>query len=149
MASKRLLKEWKKWTEEPPKNCVLLESTVPESKWMIEYTAPTSSLFQGGKFLISLEFDNYPFKAPVLTFITPIYHPNFSDKGEICQNVYEVDWAPTQKVTDVITAVDGTMFVIDQANPLRDEIAVVFRDNEAKFHKTKNEWIAKNNYKGK
>jgi ubiquitin-protein ligase len=121
---------------------------VPESKWMIAYSAPADSLYEGGRFLISLEFDNYPFKAPNLTFITPIYHPNFSDKGEICQNVYEVDWAPTQKVTDVITAVDGVMVYIDESNPLRDEIAVIFRDNIKKFHETKNQWIAKHNYKG-
>jgi ubiquitin-conjugating enzyme E2 D/E len=148
MAAKRLLKEWKNWTEAPPKNCVLLESTVPESKWMIAYSAPADSLYEGGKFHISLEFVNYPFKAPILTFLTPIYHPNFSDKGEICQNVYEVDWAPTQKVTDVIAAVDGVMVYIDESNPLRDEIAVVFRDNQKQFVKTKNEWIAKHNFKG-
>jgi ubiquitin-protein ligase len=59
-----------------------------------------------------------------------------------------VDWAPTQKVTDVIAALDGVMVYIDESNPLRDDIAAVFRDNNKQFHKTKNEWIAKNNFKG-
>merc|ERR1711935_50266 len=145
--AKRLMKEWAAWTKEPPANCVLLESTVPETTWFIAYSAPKASLFEGGTFHVKVEFDNYPFKAPKMTFLTPIYHPNFTAEGEICQNVYEKDWAPTQKVTDVLEAVNQVMIYIDNSTPLREDIATVFRDNEPQFNKTKMEWIKKHNFK--
>ena len=147
MASKRLMKEYKAWTEGAPDGCVLLETTVPENKWFIAYSAPKDSLFEGATFHISIEFDNYPFKAPKMTVMTPIYHPNFTAEGEICQNVYEKDWAPVQKVTDVIKALDGCMIYIDASTPLRTDIATAFRDDPKAFHKTKNEWIQKHNFK--
>ena len=27
--------------------------------------------------------DNYPFRAPKLTFTNPIYHPNFDSEGQV------------------------------------------------------------------
>ena len=145
--AKRLMKEFKAWTEEPPANCVLLETTIPESTWFMAYSAPKDSLYEGATFHVKVEFDNYPFKAPKMTFLTPIYHPNFTKEGEICQNVYEKDWAPTQKVTDVLEAVNQTMIFIDETTPLRADIAEVFSGDKPQFHKTKMEWIQKHNFK--
>ena len=67
---------------------------------MIKLEGPSGSPFEGGVFRLDFQFENYPFKAPKVIFLTQIYHPNIDDKGEICQNVYEKDWAPENNLYD-------------------------------------------------
>lgn len=46
---------------------------------------PLDTPYQGGEFRVNIKFpDNYPFKAPEFLFETPIFHPNITEKGEVC-----------------------------------------------------------------
>ena len=46
--------------------------------WDIIIEGPKDSPYEGGKFLVNIDFsDNYPFKAPRVSFKTKIYHPFF------------------------------------------------------------------------
>ena len=52
-----------------------------------------------GAFKIDLNFPTeYPFKPPILTFATPIYHPNVDDKGQVCLPIiHATNWKPATK----------------------------------------------------
>ena len=56
------------------------------SNWNVTVPGPKGSPYEGGKFVINLDFtDNYPFKCPKIKFVTKIYHPNIkTEEGEIC-----------------------------------------------------------------
>jgi ubiquitin-protein ligase len=42
-------------------------------------------VYKGGVFELKISFtSDYPFKIPKISFITRIYHPNISSKGEVC-----------------------------------------------------------------
>jgi ubiquitin-protein ligase len=44
---------------------------------------------------VAAEFpDQYPIAAPTVTFLTPIFHPNVSDKGELCNGLLLASTAP-------------------------------------------------------
>jgi len=44
--------------------------------------------YDGGIFNFSIVFPTeYPFKAPKITFTTKVYHPNISEKGEVCDAI--------------------------------------------------------------
>lgn len=50
-----------------------IEATVP---------GPKETPYEEMKFRISMDFDShYPFRPPVVKFVTPVYHPNI-DRGE-------------------------------------------------------------------
>ena len=48
-------------------------------------SGPKDSPYEGGTFRMELVIPNtYPFEAPKVTFLTPIYHPNIDSAGRIC-----------------------------------------------------------------
>nr|CDP92200.1 Bm8917, isoform a [Brugia malayi] len=52
--------------------------------------------YNNGMFRLRITFpSDYPFKPPHLCFITPIYHPNIDEKGQMCLAILQYDnWKP-------------------------------------------------------
>lgn len=58
-------------------------------------TGPKETPYESGVFRVKLVIDgDFPQTPPKGYFITRIYHPNISDKGEICVNTLKKDWNP-------------------------------------------------------
>ena len=60
---------------------------------------PLMAPYDKGAFQIELNFPTeYPFKPPILTFQTPIYHPNVDEKGQVCLPIINAaNWKPATK----------------------------------------------------
>eukprot|EP00178_Gracilaria_changii_P018730 TRINITY_DN53853_c0_g1_i1.p1 TRINITY_DN53853_c0_g1~~TRINITY_DN53853_c0_g1_i1.p1 ORF type:complete len:118 (-),score=13.45 TRINITY_DN53853_c0_g1_i1:63-368(-) len=97
---------------------------------------PEDSPFSGGTFELAFVFENYPFKAPKITFNTKIYHPNISDAGEICHEVYEADWKPTKKVRSIMDILRSMLISPNPASPIREDIAQQFAEDHDNYVKT-------------
>jgi len=77
---------------------------------------PKSNVYNQAAFQIEIKLPaEYPFKAPEVRFITPIYHPNVDDKGKICVDILNAaeGFKPTTPLTDVVKAVAN---LIDNPN---------------------------------
>lgn len=58
-----------------------------------DISGPENTPFEGGVFPIRLVLDgDYPNSPPKGYFLTKIFHPNISNKGEICVNTLKKDW---------------------------------------------------------
>ena len=56
---------------------------------------PVGTPYEGGVFRCKLAVENdFPNNPPKGYFITKIFHPNVSEKGEICVNTLKKDWNP-------------------------------------------------------
>lgn len=56
---------------------------------------PVGTPFEGGLFRCKLAVDqDFPNVPPKGYFVTKIFHPNVSEKGEICVNTLKKDWNP-------------------------------------------------------
>lgn len=89
-------------------------------------SGPESSPFEGGQFQIELKLDNFPFKGPIVTYRTKIYHPNINEKGEVCEDMIETGpkWAPTKKLVSVMEKLRSLMLVPNLETPMNNEAAV-------------------------
>lgn len=79
------------------------------SQIIIELIGPSDSLYPGMKFLISLHFtDRYPFEAPVIQFLTPIFHPMIGRDG-IC-HLWEKDFTPVNTLNTLLLTITSLLY---------------------------------------
>jgi ubiquitin-conjugating enzyme E2 D len=96
----KILKDLQELLRDPVANC----SAGPEGddmfRWQASIMGPRHSPYQGGVFYLSIQFPmDYPFKAPLVEFKTPIYHPNISTFGSICVDILDSNWSPALSIT--------------------------------------------------
>lgn len=98
--------------------------------WLITIGGPKDTPFQGGQFTLEFKLDNFPFKGPVVSFKTQIYHPNVDDQGVICHDMIETGdkWAPTKRLTKVLEKVLSMMHTPNLDTPLNEKAAADFKN---------------------
>ena len=54
--------------------------------WKLFFSGPPSTVYEGGTWILTCQFpQDYPFRAPGIRFITPMYHCNVSADGPLEQ----------------------------------------------------------------
>lgn len=131
--TRRIAKDLQKLIQEPPEGVRLIsQKTITE--WETEIDGPLDTIWEGGKFRLSVVFPpDYPFKAPTVKFITPIYHPNVALNGNICLDLLIDKWLPSFSVTSLLISIRS---FLDDPNPdhgLNDDALQTFRTDRSKY----------------
>ncbi|KAH7131530.1 ubiquitin-conjugating enzyme/RWD-like protein [Dactylonectria estremocensis] len=140
MASKRIAKEFADVSQDPPEDfTVSLPPNESIHTWHVTLRPSSPSPYAGGVFGLVLNLPaDYPFKAPVVKFVTRIYHPNVTNDslGNICLGLLKPDaWKPSTKLRAVLEAVRNLLFEPQPDDPLEDRIADEYRNDRAGWDK--------------
>ncbi|KAK3318822.1 ubiquitin-conjugating enzyme/RWD-like protein [Apodospora peruviana] len=147
MASqKRIAKELSECMANPPAGMrVSLANDADVHKWHIVLEGPPNTPYVGGTFgLVIVLPPEYPFKAPVVTFATRIYHPNVTNDtpGKICLGLLKTEnWKPSFKIQTVLQAVRGLLVEPQPDDPLEARIADEFRSDRKEFEKNARQYV--------
>lgn len=78
--------------------------------------------FEGGVWKIKLQLDgDFPSAPPKGFFVTKIFHPNVSVKGEICVNTLKKDWKPELGIRHVLLTVKCLLIHPNPESALNEE----------------------------
>ena len=84
--------------EKSPPDCVIFH--INQSNLLdieADIIGPKATPYENGIFRVKLEIPfNFPNNPPKGYFLTKIFHPNISEKGEICVNTLKKDWNPKE-----------------------------------------------------
>ena len=59
--------------------------------WVATIVGGKGTAYDGLKFKLSLTFPSrYPYTPPIVKFVTPCYHPNVDNHGNICLDILKV-----------------------------------------------------------
>jgi len=145
MALKRITKEWKDITREPPANT----SAGPVNdndmfNWKATIMGPEDSSYAGGLFFLNIHFPtDYPFKPPKVQFTTKIFHPNINSNGGICLDILKDQWSPALTISKVLLSICSLLTDPNPDDPLVPEIAQMYKKSRGKFDETARQWTAK------
>ena len=142
MAARRLQREYTEIQQDPPANCTAGPVNDDDFfNWEAMIFGPADSPFQGGLFHLSIRFpSDYPFKPPIVTFKTKIYHPNINAAGGICLDILKNQWSPALTVSKVLLSILSLLTDANPNDPLVPEIAELYRRNRAAYDAKAREW---------
>ncbi len=139
MALARIQREYAEILKEAPET--ISAGPVQETNlyvWEGMVVGPTGSPYEGGMFLLDIHFpEDYPFKPPVVTFRTPIYHPNINRAGQICLDILkQSSWSPVLTITKVLLSISSLLTDANPNDPLRPEVADQYIRDRAQYDVT-------------
>lgn len=142
MSLRRLKTELAELQRDPPANCTAGPITESDmSIWEAMIFGPADSPFQGGMFNLTIRFpSDYPFKPPIITFKTKIYHPNINAAGGICLDILKSQWSPALTISKVLLSILSLLTDANPDDPLVPEIATIYRNNREAYNATAREW---------
>ncbi|KAG9240695.1 ubiquitin-conjugating enzyme/RWD-like protein [Calycina marina] len=139
MAAKRITREYAEISESPPSGINVSLDNDNVHKWNVVMAGPEGSPYAGGTFHLSLTLPpEYPFKAPVLSFKTRIYHPNVTndEKGSMCIGILKSEsWKPSSKILAVLLAVQDLLREPVPDDALEAQIADKFKNDRPGFER--------------
>ena len=148
-AERRLKREFKEFIKDPPLFCSGGPVTTEDDKkdyynWNATITGPQESPFENGIFKLSISFPpNYPFKPPIIKFVTPIYHPNISKSGEICLDILKDQWSPALSISKVLLSICSLLTDPNPDDPLRPSVANLYIENKIEYDLNAREYTIK------
>ena len=103
----------------------------------MDLEGPKATPYEGGIFRIKLLIPNdFPSAAPKGIFITKIFHPNISEKGEICVNALKKDWNPRQwSLYNLFEVIKCLLIVPFPQSALNEEAGKIFMENYDEYFK--------------
>jgi ubiquitin-conjugating enzyme E2 D len=144
IALQRLAKELKELKKQPIVYCHA-EPVVEEdlSFWTAKIQGPENSPYQGGLFILSIEFPHdYPFQPPKIMFNTRVYHPNIHDNGHICLDILKSQYSPALTLSKILLSICSLLCDPNPDDPLVPEIARIYKTNRTQYEEKAREWTA-------
>lgn len=144
MALKRIQKELIELGRNPILNCSAGPINDDLFHWEGSILGPEGSPYEGDIFFIELKFSNeYPFKPPLVSFQTRIYHCNVHTSGKICLDILKEHWSPALTIEKILLSISSLLTDPNPNDPLSPEIAHLMKTNYSEFEATAREWCRK------
>lgn len=119
----RMQKELKLLLTDPPPSSsfphLSHHSSFSLSSILAHIEGPEDTVYANGVFKINIQIpERYPFQPPIVTFATPIYHPNIDTGGRICLDILNLPpkgaWQPSLNISTVLTSI---LLLLTEPNP--------------------------------
>ena len=99
--------------------------------WVGTIEGAKGTAYENLKYSLTLSFANeYPFKAPVVKFSTPCFHPNVDQFGNICLDILKEQWSPAYNVRTILLSIQSLLGEPNNDSPLNTHAAGLWSNQE-------------------
>ena len=135
-ARRRLMRDFKRMQTDPPEgvNAAPMDSDI--MKWNAVIFGPEDTAWEDGTFKLTVEFtEEYPNKAPVVKFVTTMYHPNIYADGSICLDILQNQWSPIYDISAILTSIQSLLCDPNPNSPANSEAARLYQENRREYER--------------
>ena len=98
-------------------------------KWIGTLKGGDGTPFEGLSYKLDLRFPpDYPFSPPQITFVTPCFHPNVDERGNICLDILKDKWSASLSVSAVLQSLRSLLGDPNNDSPLNGQAAAMWSD---------------------
>lgn len=103
-------------------------------KWKATIAGVAGTAYEGLSYKLDIAFsDEYPFKPPKVVFVTPCFHPNIDQVGNICLDILKDKWSAVYSVGSILLSVQSLLGEPNDASPLNQHAAELWKHNRAEY----------------
>ncbi|KAL4807739.1 ubiquitin-conjugating enzyme/RWD-like protein [Aspergillus unguis] len=108
------------------------------------FPGPPGTPYEGGTYKIDIKIPiEYPFRPPVMKFITRVWHPNVSSQtGAICLDTLSSAWSPILTIKAALLSLQSLLSTPEPKDPQDAEVATMLLRNPKEFDRVAREWAA-------
>jgi ubiquitin-conjugating enzyme E2 N len=119
----------------------LLVLQIVHTSWEVDMCLCWRIDTTGGQYQLELFLpEDYPMCPPKVRFLTRIYHPNVDRLGRICLDILKDKWSPALQIRTVLLSIQALMSAPNPDDPLNEEAAREWKQNEAAALAQAREW---------
>ncbi|KAF2182127.1 hypothetical protein K469DRAFT_752233 [Zopfia rhizophila CBS 207.26] len=116
------------YQDQPALMSIRVEHSNPRILWAA-VQGPSGSVYEGGVFFMGILFPlHYPWSPPKCYFLTPIYHPNVSDNGEVLLDCLIGNWNLVWGmggIESLLLAIISILHDPDWSNTCRQDVSFI------------------------
>jgi ubiquitin-conjugating enzyme E2 D/E len=86
---------------------------------------------------------SFPFVPPEMKFKTTVFHPNISSKGDICLDILNCQWNPSQSFVTTLLSICSLLSDPNINDFLVPEAAFLYKVNRQEYDRKAREWTRK------
>merc|ERR1712055_880531 len=100
--------------------------------WIGTVEGPADCVYEGLKYKLKLEFPSgYPYTAPTVKFVTPCFHPNVDQHGNICLDILKEKWSALYEVRTILLSIQSLLGEPNNDSPLNTHAAELWANQVA------------------
>ncbi|KAJ6239029.1 ubiquitin-conjugating enzyme e2 20 [Anaeramoeba flamelloides] len=88
-------------------------------------------IYEGLRYKLNIQFGNdYPYKAPTVTFVTPCFHPNVDLAGNICLDILKDQWSASYNIPTILMSIQSLLNDPNTSSPLNVDASNLWENQE-------------------
>ncbi|XP_022228036.2 ubiquitin-conjugating enzyme E2 4-like [Drosophila obscura] len=141
--TRRVIGDLFRMRRNPPEGCHTEVVDGDIRHWLATVLGPSDTPYDGGQFRLDIRFPGrYPLRAPLVKFVTKVYHCNVSQAGDISLDILGEQWAPSQQIWHLFVTIRSLLAQPNPDKSVDSAITDLYVNDRPEYERKAREWTA-------